>query len=312
VKQKSLDHLKIALVAGWMALTIALAAWWLIYGLRQLEAPAGSVVEVTQRHRMLLWEGGVLLLLLVGGGVALLSYVWREHLRQRQVEEFFTAFTHDAKTSLASLRLQAESLREDLGDAHNPLLERLLKDALRLQLQLENSLFLVHLRQGLLLPEPVRCDELVNSLNHRWPDLDIAQRGAATVWADTRALESILTNIAQNAVIHGQAQRLEVAVMPQRETVTIRVSDDGAGFAGDFKQLGKLFARPTKRSGSGVGLYISCQLARHLGGNLTFAPNPMGGFVAYLTLRAATESGRQSANRRPKKNIGNSKFAALE
>ena len=38
---------------------------------------------------------------------------------------FFMAFTHDLKTSLASLRLQAEALREDLPEAaDNPNLQR--------------------------------------------------------------------------------------------------------------------------------------------------------------------------------------------
>ena len=52
---------------------------------------------------------------LVGGGLALFYYAKREQKRHAQVEEFFAAFTHDAKTALASLRLQAESLKEDFG-----------------------------------------------------------------------------------------------------------------------------------------------------------------------------------------------------
>ena len=52
------------------------------------------------------------------------------------------AFTHDLKTALASLQLQAESLQEDWPDAaSNPNLARLLEDTVRLGVQLENSLF---------------------------------------------------------------------------------------------------------------------------------------------------------------------------
>src|ERR1700737_3004770 len=104
---------------------------------------------------MLLWGGGILILSLIGGGLALFYYARREQKRHAQVEEFFAAFTHDAKTALASLRLQAESLREDFGNAeHSPLLDRLLGDTLRLQLQLENSLFLVNLTRGAFFLEP--------------------------------------------------------------------------------------------------------------------------------------------------------------
>src|SRR5205807_4217781 len=130
-----------------------LAAWWMIFGLRQLDLLNQFHVEQSdqlQRHtQMLMWEGGILIASLIGGGLALFYYAKREQRRHAQVEEFFAAFTHDAKTALASLRLQAESLREDFAQSEaNPLLERLLSDTLRLQLQLENSLFLVNLTRG--------------------------------------------------------------------------------------------------------------------------------------------------------------------
>src|SRR6184192_4098444 len=143
----------IALVGLWVAFTVTLAAWWLIFGLRQLDLINQSnlegAVQLHRHYQMLLWEGGILIVSLIGGGMALFYYARREQKRHAQVEEFFAAFTHDAKTALASLRLQAESLREDFaGDEPNPLLDRLLGDTLRLQLQLENSLFLVNLPRG--------------------------------------------------------------------------------------------------------------------------------------------------------------------
>jgi malonyl CoA-acyl carrier protein transacylase len=56
-----------------------------------------------------IWLG----VLLVSGGVALVVSIRREQTRQDTVEAFFMAFTHDLKTTLASLQLQAESLVED-------------------------------------------------------------------------------------------------------------------------------------------------------------------------------------------------------
>src|SRR5438034_115704 len=143
----------IALVGLWVAFTVTLAAWWLIFGLRQLDLINQSnlegAVQLHRHYQMLLWEGGILIVSLIGGGTAMFYYARREQKRHAQVEEFFAAFTHDAKTALASLRLQAESLREDLASSEpNPLLDRLLGDTLRLQLQLENSLFLVNLPRG--------------------------------------------------------------------------------------------------------------------------------------------------------------------
>src|SRR3954469_8325986 len=203
------SRLAIFLVALWVVFTVTLTAWWLIFGLRQLDLINQSNLEAAgQLHRhyqMLLWEGGILIASLIGGGLALFYFARREQKRHAQVEEFFAAFTHDAKTALASLRLQAESLQEDFAGAPNPLLERLLRDTLRLQLQLENSLFLVNLTRGKFFLETISLGSLLNNLSRHWPDLKIAQTGDAILLADARALESVLTNVIQNAVTHGDA-----------------------------------------------------------------------------------------------------------
>src|SRR5687768_16995352 len=120
-----------AAAAVWIVFTVALAVWWLIFGLSQarhlgaLEGPdAAQVGRVT---RMLVLEGTVLVGMLMAGGVALLAAIRLEQRRRRDLRAFFMAFTHDLKTSLTSLRLQAEALREDVPQsAANPNLQRLL------------------------------------------------------------------------------------------------------------------------------------------------------------------------------------------
>ncbi|MDX2041706.1 MAG: HAMP domain-containing sensor histidine kinase [Acidobacteriota bacterium] len=291
--ERNKDRFKLALVALWLIFTMTLATWWLIFSLRQLNELQQLTASITNAaptthhyYSMLLWEGAVLIGLLVIGGVTLISYVWSERRRHRQSEEFFAAFTHDAKTALTSLRLQAESLREDFGDEQsNPVLDRLLKDTLRLQLQLENSLFLVNLQSGRLLIEPLRISRLIESLRFHWPELSLVLQGDGAVLADARALESVLTNLIQNAVIHGRAQTIKMTVeSTETRQLRISVADDGKGFSGDYRQLGTLFLRSSRSSGSGVGLYISQQLMKRMGGLLEFAPGEQQGFVAHLNL----------------------------
>src|SRR5437867_8595052 len=192
--ERKLNRIVIGLVALWVVFTVTLAGWWLIFGLRQLDLINQSRLEGAtqlQRHyQMLMWEGGILIASLIGGGLALFYYARREQKRHAQVEEFFAAFTHDAKTALTSLRLQAESLREDFaGDESNPLLDRLLSDTLRLQLQLENSLFLVNLTRGAFFLEPVSLSDRIDTLRHHWPGLVITQSGDGVIMADARASE---------------------------------------------------------------------------------------------------------------------------
>ena len=301
--QRKTNRIVIALVGLWVVFTVTLAGWWLVFGLRQLyllnRLNLEGAADFHRHYQMLLWEGGILILSLIGGGLALFYYARREQKRHAQVEEFFAAFTHDAKTALASLRLQAESLREDFAGAEpNPLLDRLLSDTLRLQLQLENSLFLVNLTRGAFLLEPISLSDRVDTLRHHWPELLITQSGDGMIMADARALESVLTNLVQNSVTHGQATEVEVSVKGSGDgRLIVRVSDNGHGFHGDPSQLGKLFVRHTRGSGSGVGLYIARQLVKRMNGAIRFTDASSSGFLAEMTFPNAGSSDSPGAER---------------
>jgi signal transduction histidine kinase len=292
-KERKTSRIAIALVTLWVVFTVTLAGWWLIFGLRQLELINQSNLEgaaqLNRHYQMLMWEGGILIASLIGGGLALYYYARREQKRHAQVEEFFAAFTHDAKTALASLRLQAESLREDFENSEaNPLLERLLNDTLRLQLQLENSLFLVHLPRGEFFLQPIRLSDRIEALRLHWPNVTIVLKGDGVVMADARAIESVFTNLVQNSVIHGQASRVEVTVHRNNGRLNVIVADNGQGFQGDLSQLGKLFVRHARSSGSGVGLYIVRQLAKAMKGWIKFGIAEGGGLLAEFELPEAT------------------------
>jgi signal transduction histidine kinase len=293
--QRKHSRLAIFLVVLWVVFTVTLTAWWLIFGLRQLDlinqSNLENAVQLNRHYQMLLWEGGILIASLIGGGLALFYFARREQKQHAQVEEFFAAFTHDAKTALASLRLQAESLQEDFAETPNPLLDRLLRDTLRLQLQLENSLFLVNLTRGKFFLEPISLRSCIDNLARHWPDLRIAQSGDAVVLADARALESVLTNLIQNAVTHGNATEIDIKIDESRkERAAVTIADNGRGFSGDFNQLGKLFVRHERGSGSGVGLYIVRQLIKRMNGEIKFEGANGGGFIGSFDLPAATSA----------------------
>lgn len=288
-KERKRSRITIALVGLWVVFTVTLAGWWLIFGLRQLDLinqlNLENAAQLNRHYQMLMWEGGILIASLIGGGLALYYYARREQKRHAQVEEFFAAFTHDAKTALASLRLQAESLREDLaGSDSDPLLERLLNDTLRLQLQLENSLFLVNLPRGKFFLQPIRLRDRIEALRLHWPNVLIKQDGDGEVMADARALESVLTNLVQNSVIHGHATEVGITTRSHGGRLIITVTDNGRGFQGDRNQLGKLFVRHARSSGSGVGLYIVHQLVKAMHGAIKFCPGEQSGFAAEIEL----------------------------
>ena len=282
-----------AAAAAWVIFTVTLAMWWLIFGLSQarhlsaLEGPEGA--QVSRVTRMLVLEGAVLVLMLFGGGFAMLRAIRREQRRSREQREFFMAFTHDLKTALTSMRLQAEALRADLPEAaHNPNLQRLLKDSVRLQLQLENALSLTT-ADGAVLIEAIEIRPLVEYLREDFPDLVVEISGDARVRADRRAIESVLRNLLQNAVVHGRARTVSLDVRRSPTgAIEIVVADDGSGAAVDLSTaLDRPFVRPTTTSGSGVGLYVCGRLLQQMHGQLRVLRRPAPGFAVSIVLPEA-------------------------
>jgi signal transduction histidine kinase len=275
----------------WILLTVSLATWWLIFGLdqaRRLRELGGEAERLGHVQRMLTWEGATLIVLLLLGGLGLVVAIRRERARRREVQEFFMAFTHDLKTSLASLRLQVEALQEDTEDetatAHY---DRLLKDTLRLELQLENSLFFAHSSDG-LLPEAVPMRALILEVAADWPEIAVAVAGDATVRADRRALGSVLRNVLQNAAIHGEATSVDVAVARANRRATVVLRDNGRGAPpGLVAPARQPFARPSATSGTGMGLFVSERLIVRMGGSLACRSAPGAGFTVEIALPEA-------------------------
>jgi signal transduction histidine kinase len=270
----------------WLGLTVSLATWWLIFGLQQ--ASRFRALGGTEAHvqRMLVWEGTFLIGLVAAGGVALVIAIRREQLRQRAVQTFFMSFTHDLKTALASLQLQAEVLKEDLPEAAgNPNLERLLLDARRLQLQLENSLYFAEPNGDLLL-EPVNLQALVSRIATDWPEMSVRVHGDGLVLADRRALESVVRNLLQNAAVHGGAESMAVRIdRGAGGQILATITDDGRGAPEQtLRRLGEPFVRAAATSGTGVGLHVCLQLMKRMRGDLQFGPQGARGFTVVLQL----------------------------
>lgn len=281
--------LRYGLVAVWLLFTVALAVWWVYFALRQLDALARLDAEhasmLTRYHRMLMWEGGTLLLCLVGGGAALAWLVHRERKESQLIREFLAAFTHELKTPLASIRLQAEVLNEGLGESvGRDKVKRLLSDIGRLYLRLENSLFLASERSLSLVEEGMRFSDVMASLRDLWPQMEIVVRGDCILNCDRRALEAVVGNVLQNAVAHGKSEKMSISMGDAKsDCVAIRFDDEGLGYRQDRKLLGKLFSRPYGGSGSAIGLYLVKLLCERMHGHVSF-PVMEKGFAVEVIL----------------------------
>jgi signal transduction histidine kinase len=279
----------LALSIFWLLFTVTFAGWWFVLEMRNvdrlIEVDATHQSSYERQRRMIFWEGVSWELLLIAGGATLIFLVFRERQRTQQVKEFFASFSHDIKTSLASLRLQAEALEEDLNDRGSPLLSRLVSDTVRLQLQLENSLYFAAQDSLSLYLQDVDFAKIVQSLQHQWPSIQLKVAGSSVPFrVDERALRSVINNLIQNSLVHGRARTLNFNVVGNE----IHFEDDGDGFSGEVEKLGKIFHRPSSTSGSGLGLYIAKALLAKMNGHLHLENGPHG-FGGRIQLAAAHE-----------------------
>lgn len=293
----------LVLIVSWCIFTIALVIWWISFAShliatliqKNLSIATSSAAaeayssDLLSKQNMLFLEGFTLVFLLLLGGGALLYYVWREKKRSRTIKDFFTAFTHELKTPIASLRLQAESLEEDLtGTPNETLIKRLIDDTERLELRLENSLYLANLEDlAHLHIETVKLSEIIPEVLDSYKHIQISVDSDCAFQADVRGIESVLKNIASNAIIHGKADKLTINTTEQSGKITLRVSDNGSGFNGDKAQLGALFARHSSSSGSGLGLFLIKSLCKKMGGKADYDIGENNQFITRIELRGA-------------------------
>jgi two-component system, LuxR family, sensor kinase FixL len=113
---------------------------------------------------------------------------------------------------------------------------------------------------------------------------------AELVFADKIQIQQVLLNLIRNAVEAMQdsaTRKLQVASRRvDEEIVEVSVADTGPGIA---KEIAAQLFQPfitTKRQGMGVGLSISRTIVEAHGGRLWVEPNPLGGAVFRLTLKA--------------------------
>lgn len=286
--------LKYLLVGLWISFTIALATWWYLFSMRQIEkliqyAPTEHA-HLLEQKTMIAWEGFTLFICLVSGAIFLAYLIFRDSRLNKRINAFFCTFTHEIRTPLASLRLQIESLVEDLDTTqHAELTRRINGDLERLSLQLDNALLFSSLRNSnSLLLESLTLNDLVSSLGDEEIAVELQKDG--NIFADRRVMDIILKNLLQNAKVHGKASRVCLMAESGLNHLTkIDITDDGSGLSGSRKLLGKPFARQYTGSGTGIGLFLIENLVKAMGGKVQF-PELETGFAIQILLPRAPQA----------------------
>lgn len=220
--------------------------------------------------------------------------------RRDDVDELLSTVAHELGTPIAVVRGYLQLLQDE-GD--DPDLRRDAIGAIRRNLDVVDRLILRFrdLRRlengGLDLDlEPVDLGDLAREVVADMRDNVLARTptrvqvdGGVAVHADPSRLRQVLFNLLSNAAAYSpDGAEVIVMVRRRRATAELVVRNHGFGIAPeDAERIFDKFTRATDRGGgTGLGLYISREVARAHGGDLTAEPAEVRG--TRFTLRLPT------------------------
>jgi signal transduction histidine kinase len=257
----------------------------------ELEQQTGVSLSAANEHwqrtqRMLFWESATFFCFLLAATAVLFLLYWREARRARGVQAFFASVTHELRTPLTSIRLQAEEIAEQLtanSSAAN-LVMRLLEDTSRLESQVERTLELARVEGGgSVFSQSFLLKPWLDYFLRTWDEgrgMKLQVNSAVhdtQIQADPGAVQIILKNLLENSLRHSGQQKVLAVNLATEERdgwILLRYSDEGHGFEGNVKKLGRLFEKGPGSQGAGVGLYLISALMQRMGGRAEFKATP--------------------------------------
>lgn len=221
--------------------------------------------------------------------------------------ELLGLVSHELRRPLAVLNVYSSMLSEDLAEgAGEPreLLDKMSQSLREMDSLIEQLLVMTRVEVGGLpvataaLDLAAEVDEAVLAVRPlAGPDhaieVQVLEPGIR-VRADTEHLRTILTNLLSNAIKYSpRGGEVRCTVSRLGGNALISIADQGIGIAADdldllFKRFSRLpEARRLGAAGSGLGLYLSRELARHLRGDITANSSPGEGSTFTLRLPLA-------------------------
>jgi PAS domain S-box-containing protein len=241
------------------------------------------------------------------GRVLVLRDVTDEHRLERVRADFVATASHELRTPLAAVYGAVRTLvrpdRAPDADLDHRLLEMIEQESERLKGIVEQILVSSQLDRGEVRVATRRCElrglseSVLASMRVRGSSKHaFALRAPDEIFvdADPERLRQVLVNLLDNAVKYApQGGPIEIDVREHDDTVTIEVTDEGIGIPQDAQaRIFEKFFRvdPDMRlgvGGSGLGLYISRELVREMGGELAVRARPGGGSIFTVELPRA-------------------------
>ncbi len=197
-------------------------------------------------------------------------------------DDFLRGVSHNLQTPLTSIRAYAEQLDGERPDRR---LGIVAEQTERLSRMVRQLLTVTRLESGALRPRS-EVVALGTRVRKAWEalgvdDVEFTLDDGGGGWlavADADQLDQVLWALLDNAVKYGQRTPVgaRIAVDADARQVRLTIADGGPGIPDDdAARLFQRFARGTTSApdgGSGLGLYVSRELCRAMGGDLVLEP----------------------------------------
>ena len=222
----------------------------------------------------------------------------------RAQSEFLAMMSHELRTPLNALEgyasLMADELYGPLTDRQRDALQRMRVSRRHLMELIDSVLDLARVEAGTRRAEKEEVDlrALVESVGEAMSGaaeskklaLEVDARAADRVCTDPGLLRQVLTNLLGNAIKFTERGGVVVRARTEPGRATLEVRDTGPGIAAEhheriFERFYQVDPSMTRREGgTGLGLALSREFVRLLGGELTVRSDPGAGSVFTVSI----------------------------
>lgn len=258
----------------------------------KLEAIA---LKKATRSKQYMGEGlTFLVVILIGSSIVFTTYRLNSKLA-RQQNNFMLSVTHELKSPIAAIKLILQTLEKHQlePEKQQQLLQKSIKESDRLNELCSNILIAAQVEGGQYHREQANCSvsdlvlQSVQGYQSRYPKRFVyASMPNVHTKTDAMLLQLVLHNVLENAVKYTPSDSLiQVALQVQQQRILIQVMDNGMGIPDvekkkifdQFYRIGNENTRNAK--GTGLGLYLSKKIMKHLKGNIVVKDNKPQGAI---------------------------------
>ena len=270
--------------------------WWGIY-IVALSNQVYQGSKAAKQFWMIIGEGAVFLVILLVAVWKLKKTFRKEIDLNFKQRNFLLSTTHELKTPLSIIKLNLQTLlkRDIEKDQQDAILKKALSENDRLNKMIDNMLLASRMQSNVLsvnpkklnLSEEVKRISAMLAARYAERDISIMVESNISVVFDEVAMDSILSNLVENAVKYSSPDTLiDIQLSKTTHGFELKVADKGIGIS-DKNAARQLFYREQNeetrtQKGSGLGLYIVQQFCLQMGFDLEIINNEGAGTIVKI------------------------------